>query len=134
MKLRITVRNKDKNAERGFYIVKFFFDKRKDEFEINRYTFKCPEEDESCVYNTGSERTNPYSSDEGYVEFYFKVGSHSRESAVKKAMDKYEKFVAVWNTMGSSEAAGKAFCGRSKKEVDEESFRIQLEWHNKVFQ
>jgi len=60
--------------------------------------------------------------------------SDSRERAVKEALDRYKKFVAVWNLMNSIEAAGKALGGRSKKEVDEENFKIQLEWHNRVFQ
>jgi len=132
--LKSEVSNKENNAEKGFYTIKFYLNKGKNEFEIKHHSYSCPEENGSCVYNTGSKHINPCGTDAGYVEFYFKTGSHSRESAAEEAMNKYDKFIDIWNIMSSIEAAGKALGGRSKKVVDEEIFEIQLEWHNKVFQ
>jgi len=134
MTFQIRVSSIESDVEMGFHTIKFYFDKEKDEFEVRYHSFKCPEENESCVYCTGSEYKNRGDSVVGYVEFYFKIDSHSRDNAIKEAMNKYDKFIAVWNIMGSVEAAGKAFGGRSKKEVDEENFKIQLDWHNSVFQ
>ena len=133
MRVRVKVScNKTNDAEKGYYTIKFDFEKGKDEFEMRHHNYMCPNEEESCVYSTGIEHAKPGVSCEGYVEFYLK--SDCMENAVKEAMNRYEKFVAVWNIMDSIEAAGRALGGRSKKEVDEENFRIQLEWHNRVFQ
>ena len=132
MKIRIKVNNKANTAEKGYYTIKFDLDKKQDEFEIRHHNYKCPVKEEHCVYNNGIEHNKPGINGERYVEFYIK--SDSRESAVMEASDKYKKFVAVWNLMNSIEAAGRALGGRSKNEVDEENFKIQLEWHNKVFQ
>jgi len=132
--VRIDVSTKESNAEKGFYTIKFYLNKGENEFEIKHHSYNCSEENGSCVYNTGSEQFNLCGTNEGYVEFYLKTDSHNRERAIEEAMNKYGKFIDVWNIMGSIEAAGKALGGRSKKEVDEETFRTQLEWHNKIFQ
>jgi len=132
MKVRIKASNKVNAAEKGYYTIKFDFDKEMDEFEIRHHNYMCPVKEEHCVYSNGTEHNKHGTNGERYVEFYIK--SDSRERAVKKASERYKKFVAVWNLMDSIDAAGKALGGRSKKEVDEEIFRIQLEWHNKVFQ
>jgi len=126
-------------VKKSYFTFRFDFEKEQEDFEMKHHNYRGHREEEHCIYhivcednkNSNKQATSGIT-EKGYVEFYFK--SYDCKNACKEALSRYEKFLSIYKITDSIDFAGRALGGRSKKEVDDEIFQEQLDWHNMVFQ